>query len=95
MKARAAIFREIGGRLSIEDVEIDDPAPDEVRLRTAACGVCHSDLHFMQGSIAGPLPTIPGHEPAGIVEAVGSNVRSSATTSSPARRCSVGSARSA
>jgi S-(hydroxymethyl)glutathione dehydrogenase/alcohol dehydrogenase len=76
MKARAAIFREIGGRLSIEDVEIDDPAPDEVRLRTAACGVCHSDLHFMQGSIAGPLPTIPGHEPAGIVEAVGSNVRS-------------------
>ena len=40
-----------------------------------ACGVCHSDLHFMQGSIAGPIPTVPGHEPAGIVEKVGSAVQ--------------------
>ena len=76
MKARAAIFREIGGSLSIEEIDVDDPAPNEVRVRTVACGVCHSDLHFMQGSIAGPLPTIPGHEPAGIVESVGSQVRS-------------------
>ena len=53
-RARAAIFREIGGGLSIEEIEVDDPAPDEVRMRTVACGVCHSDLHFMQGSIAGP-----------------------------------------
>ncbi len=76
MKARAALFREIGGELSIEEIDVDDPAPNEVRVRTVACGVCHSDLHFMQGSIAGPLPTIPGHEPAGIVEAVGSSVTS-------------------
>lgn len=76
MKARAAIFREIGGDLSIEEVDVDDPTDNEVRVRTAACGVCHSDLHFMQGSIAGPVPTIPGHEPAGIVEAVGAGVRS-------------------
>jgi S-(hydroxymethyl)glutathione dehydrogenase/alcohol dehydrogenase len=76
MKAKAAIFREIGGGLTIEDVEVDDPAPEEVRIRTVACGVCHSDLHFMKGSIAGPKPAIPGHEPAGIVESVGSRVRS-------------------
>lgn len=74
MKARAAIFREIGGSLSVETIDVDHPAPNEVLIRTVACGVCHSDLHFMQGSIAGPLPTIPGHEPAGIVEAVGSEV---------------------
>lgn len=76
MKARAAIFREIGGELSVEEIDVDDPAPNEVRVRTVACGVCHSDLHFMQGSILGPLPTIPGHEPAGIVESVGSGVTS-------------------
>ena len=76
MKAKAAVFREIGGNLSIEAIDVDDPAPNEVRVRTVACGVCHSDLHFMKGSIAGPLPTVPGHEPAGIVEAVGHDVRS-------------------
>ncbi len=76
MKAKAAVFREIGGRLSIEEINVDDPAPNEVRIQTVACGVCHSDLHFMNGSIGGPLPTVPGHEPAGIVEAVGSEVQS-------------------
>jgi len=74
-KARAAIFSGVGVPLTFEEVEFDDPAPDEVLVRTVACGVCHSDLHFMQGSLAGPVPTIPGHEPAGIVEAVGSDVR--------------------
>lgn len=76
MKAKAVVFREVGEALTMEDVDVDDPAPNEVRVRTAACGVCHSDLHFMQGSIAGPRPTVPGHEPAGVVEAVGSEVRS-------------------
>jgi S-(hydroxymethyl)glutathione dehydrogenase/alcohol dehydrogenase len=75
MKARAAIFREIGGALTIEEIDVDDPGPQEVRVRTVACGVCHSDLHFMQGNIGGALPTVPGHEPAGIVDAVGSEVR--------------------
>lgn len=75
MKARAAIFREVGGSLSVEEIDVDDPQPHEVRVRTMACGVCHSDLHFMQGNIAGPMPCVPGHEPAGVVEAVGSEVR--------------------
>lgn len=76
MKVKGAVFREIGEPLSIEDVEVADPGPDEVLVRTVACGVCHSDLHFVQGSIKGPSPCIPGHEPAGIVEAVGERVSS-------------------
>ena len=44
-------------------------------IRTAACGLCHSDLHFIEGTYPHPLPAIPGHEAAGIVEAVGSEVR--------------------
>jgi S-(hydroxymethyl)glutathione dehydrogenase/alcohol dehydrogenase len=74
MKAKAVVFREIGGPLSVEAIDVDTPAPNEVLVRTVACGVCHSDLHFMQGSIAGAVPTVPGHEPAGVVEAVGSAV---------------------
>jgi len=76
MKAKAAVFREKGVDLKIEEVEIDNPQPNEVLVKTVACGVCHSDLHFVKGSILGPVPTIPGHEPAGVVEAVGSAVRS-------------------
>ncbi len=76
VKARAAVLREIGSDLTIEEIDVDDPADNEVLVRTVACGVCHSDLHFMQGSIYGPTPTVPWHEPAGIVEAVGANVHS-------------------
>lgn len=76
-KAKAAIFRDADSPLTIEQIDVDDPADNEVLLRTAACGVCHSDLHYFQGSIAGPRPpVVPGHEPAGVVEAVGRDVRS-------------------
>jgi S-(hydroxymethyl)glutathione dehydrogenase/alcohol dehydrogenase len=51
------------------------PGPHEVLIRTAACGLCHSDLHFIEGTYPHPLPAVPGHEAAGIVEAVGSEVR--------------------
>lgn len=76
IKATAAVLQEVGADLTIEEIQLDDPMPNEVLVRTAACGVCHSDLHFMQGSIGGPTPTVPGHEPAGVVEAVGSDVSS-------------------
>ena len=76
MKVKAAVFREIGAKLEIEEVDIDEPRANEVLVKTVACGVCHSDLHFVNGSLPGPVPTIPGHEPAGIVEAIGSDVRS-------------------
>ena len=71
----AAVLIEPGKPLQIEDVVIDKPGPHEVRIRTAACGLCHSDLHFIDGAYPHPLPAIPGHEAAGIVEAVGSEVR--------------------
>jgi S-(hydroxymethyl)glutathione dehydrogenase/alcohol dehydrogenase len=72
---KAAVMRALNAPLAIEDVSIDQPAAHEVLVRTAAVGVCHSDLHVLEGSLPNPLPTILGHEPAGIVEAVGAEVR--------------------
>jgi len=72
---KAAVLVETGKPLVIEDVVISKPGPHEVLIRTAACGLCHSDLHFIDGSYPHPLPAIPGHEAAGIVEAIGSEVR--------------------
>ncbi|HNH20054.1 MAG TPA: Zn-dependent alcohol dehydrogenase [Pseudomonadales bacterium] len=71
---KAAIMREVGKPLSIEEVQINKPGPREVLIRTAAAGVCHSDLHFIDGHYPYPLPVIMGHESAGVVEAVGSDV---------------------
>ena len=75
MKIRAAVHRELDRPLSIEDVNLADPGPDEVLVKTAACGVCHSDLHALHGGIPSPTPAVLGHEPAGIVQEVGSRVR--------------------
>ena len=72
---KAAVLIEAGKPLQIEQINIANPGPHEVLIRTAACGLCHSDLHFIEGTYPHPLPTIPGHEAAGIVEAVGSEVR--------------------
>ena len=72
---KAAVLVEAGKPLEIENVTISKPGPHEVLIRTAACGLCHSDLHFIEGSYPHPLPAIPGHEAAGIVEAIGSEVR--------------------
>ncbi len=72
---KAAVLREVGQPLQIETVSIGKPGPREVLIRTKAAGVCHSDLHFVEGSYAHPLPAVLGHESAGIVEAVGSEVR--------------------
>ena len=72
---KAAVLFEAKKPLEICDVTIDKPGPHEVLIRTAACGVCRSDLHFVDGAYPTPLPAIPGHEAAGIVEAVGDEVR--------------------
>lgn len=72
---KAAVLREVGKPLQIEDVTINKPGPHEVLIRTAAAGVCHSDLHFVEGSYPHPLPAVLGHESAGVVEQVGSEVR--------------------
>ncbi|MDY6828562.1 MAG: Zn-dependent alcohol dehydrogenase [Pseudomonadota bacterium] len=71
---KAAVLREVGQPLQIEDVQIDKPGPNEVLVRTSVAGVCHSDLHFIEGHYPYPLPAVLGHESAGVVEAVGSNV---------------------
>ncbi len=76
MRIKAAIFREINQPLAVEEVEVDEPGPREVLVRTVASGVCHSDLHCVHGALPARTPAILGHEPAGIVEAVGSSVTS-------------------
>lgn len=72
---KAAVLFEAKTPLSIEEVRVSKPAAREVLIRTVAVGVCRSDLHFIDGAYPTPLPTIPGHEAAGVVEAVGSEVR--------------------
>ena len=71
---KAAVLREVNKPLEIEDVQHGDPGPREVLVRTVAAGVCHSDLHFQNGSYPHPTPAVLGHESAGVVEAVGSMV---------------------
>jgi S-(hydroxymethyl)glutathione dehydrogenase/alcohol dehydrogenase len=73
---RAAVLHELEQPLQIEDVDIDAPGPEEVLIRTASSGLCHSDLGLMDGDMPGfsDLPMVLGHESAGTVEAVGSNV---------------------
>ena len=72
---KAAVFHRPGTPLVIEDVAIDKPGPHEVLIRTVAAGVCHSDLHFVDGMLPHPAPVVLGHEAAGVVEQVGALVR--------------------
>lgn len=72
---KAAVLNAIPGILDIENIDIAEPGPREVLVRTVAAGLCHSDLHFMEGKYPYPCPAVLGHESAGVVEAVGSMVR--------------------
>jgi len=71
---KAAVFRETGKAMEIEDISISKPIGREVLVKLEAVGVCHSDLHILSGDIPHPLPAILGHEAAGIVEQVGPEV---------------------
>ena len=71
---KAAVLREVNTPMAIEDVSVDKPQRREVLVRTVAAGVCHSDMHFYNGTYPGQLPMVLGHESAGIVEAVGDAV---------------------
>ena len=71
---KAAIFRGPHQDMTIEDIEIDEPWAHEVVVKTAASGVCHSDLLFVDGHATWPTPAVLGHEGAGVVESVGSEV---------------------
>ncbi len=71
---KAAVLHEVNKPLVIEDVSVPNPGPREVLIRTRVAGLCHSDLHFMEGLYPHPLPAVLGHESAGVVEKVGSDV---------------------
>ncbi len=71
---KAAVLHEVNKPLVIEDISTKKPGPREVLLNVAYAGLCHSDLHFIEGLYPHPLPTVLGHESAGIVEEVGSEV---------------------
>lgn len=76
METKAAVFRKIHEPLTVESITIDEPCGREVLVRTAASGVCHSDLHVIDGVGRWPTdrPIVMGHEGAGVVEAVGPEV---------------------
>lgn len=76
MKAKAAVLFEVGQKLTIQEVDVEAPRPGEVLVRMAAGGICHSDLHVMNGHLSTPLPAILGHEGSGIVVDVGPGVTS-------------------
>ena len=71
---KAAVFREVNVPMEIEEVSVSKPGPREVLIRTKAAGICHSDMHFWNGTYPGQVPMILGHESAGVVEQVGSDV---------------------
>ena len=71
---QAAVLFETNKPLEICEVRCKKPKAHEVLIRTAAAGLCHSDLHFIEGLYPHPLPAVLGHESAGVVEDVGSEV---------------------
>ena len=73
MRIKAVVAREIG-RLSVEEIELDPPRENEVLVRMYTAGVCHSDLHTYRGELRAEPPLVLGHEGAGVIETIGSNV---------------------
>jgi len=71
---KAAVLYETNTPLKVEKVTLDEPQANEVLVKIVATGVCHSDLHFMKGEMPVPVPVVPGHEGAGIVEKLGPGV---------------------
>jgi S-(hydroxymethyl)glutathione dehydrogenase / alcohol dehydrogenase len=74
VKTRAALFRSSGRPLEVAELELEQPRADEVVVRMAAVGICGTDLHVVKGEWQRPTPMVLGHEGAGVVEAVGSEV---------------------
>ena len=72
---KAAVCREFNKPLQIEDITIAQPQEGEVRVKLAACAICHSDITYMDGGWGGTLPLVLGHEAAGVVVETGTGVR--------------------
>ena len=70
---RAAVYRG-AGRVVVEPVPVPEISAGEILIHVAACGICGTDLHILEGEFAPSLPIIPGHEFTGVVVATGSDV---------------------
>ena len=73
---RAAVCRTFGEPLAVEELRLALPGPGEVRVRVAACAICHSDVSLVDGDWGGVLPAVYGHEASGVVQEVGASVAS-------------------
>ena len=71
---KAAVCYKFGAPLVVEELELKPPQAGEIRVKLAACAICHSDIHYMEGAWGGELPAVYGHEASGVIEEVGSNV---------------------
>lgn len=76
MKSHAAILREAPGKWEVVELEVEEPRQDEVMVKLAACGLCHSEVHLASGNFPNEVwPVCGGHEGAGTVVAVGPNTK--------------------
>jgi S-(hydroxymethyl)glutathione dehydrogenase / alcohol dehydrogenase len=75
VRTNAALFHAVDRPLEVREIELREPRADEVLVRMAAVGICGSDLHVVKGEWDRPKPMVLGHEGAGVVEAVGEEVR--------------------
>ena len=74
MKTQAAVFYEVNNPFEVETLDLAGPRAGEVLVKLAATGVCHSDWHLVTGATQHPLPVVPGHEGAGVVQEIGPGV---------------------
>ncbi len=74
--AKAAVCRRFGEPLTIEEITLAAPRPGEVRVQIAACAICHSDITYADGGWGGHLPAVYGHEAAGTITEIGTDIRS-------------------
>src|SRR3954454_23810497 len=75
MRTRAAVLEDAGSKRFVgKELEVDPPGPGEVHVKFTAAGLCHSDLHLIDGDIVPRFPIVAGHEGSGIVEEVGPGV---------------------
>jgi S-(hydroxymethyl)glutathione dehydrogenase/alcohol dehydrogenase len=76
VKSRAAVFHGHGRPLEVREIDLEEPRATDVLVRMAAVGICGTELHSIRGEWERPTPSVLGHEGAGVVEAVGSDVTS-------------------
>ena len=74
-EVRGVVARAKSAPVTVETIVVPDPGPGEAVVAVKACGVCHTDLHYREGGINDEFPFLLGHEAAGVVEAVGPDVR--------------------